>query len=254
MKKSFIIHLDSLDILDELSIEQAGKLLHAFRDFHNEIEPDLESILRIVFLPFKKQFQRDLEKYDATIIRNSLNGSKGGRPKKPTKTKQNQENPVGILALTKNPTKPKKADNDNDSVNGNDNDNGSDSVKDSGNVWFMGFPAETPKKKFIKPSIEDICLYVQSKEPMADKILIQEFSEKFHSFYESNGWKVGKNPMKNWKAAIGTWSDTLKKTLNPFKESSAKESFPSGAKKGSWESRQMEYLKGVQSILNDDNL
>ncbi len=102
MKKSFIIHLDSLDILDELSLEQAGKLLHAFRDFHNEIEPDLESILRIVFLPFKKQFQRDIEKYDATIIRNSLNGSKGGRPKKPTKTKQNRENPVGILAYFSN--------------------------------------------------------------------------------------------------------------------------------------------------------
>jgi len=253
MKKSFIIHLDSLDILDELSLEQAGKLLHAFRDFHNEIEPDLESILRIVFLPFKKQFQRDIEKYDATIIRNSLNGSKGGRPKKPTKSKQNRENPVGILALGKNPLKPKKADNDNDSDNDSDNDNGSE--KDNGNDnMLMVLPAEVPQKKFIKPSINDICLYVQSKEPMADKILIQEFAEKFWNFYESNGWKVGKNPMKNWKSAISTWSDTLKKILNPFKESSAKESFPSGSKKGSWESRQMEYLKGVQSILNDDNL
>ncbi len=170
MKKSFIIHLDSLDILDELSLEQAGKLLHAFRDFHNEIEPDLESILRIVFLPFKKQFQRDLEKYDATIIRNSLNGSKGGRPKKPTKTKQNQENPVGILALGKNPTKPKKADNDNDSVNGNDNDNGSDNVKDGS--WFGSFKVENDEVwQMIKDgkvqgfSVEGIFNYkTQSKE------------------------------------------------------------------------------------------
>ncbi|NDD84050.1 hypothetical protein EBZ38_07205, partial [bacterium] len=184
MKKSFIIHLDSLDILDELSLEQAGKLLHAFRDFHNENEPNLDSILRIVFLPFKKQFQRDIEKYDATVVRNSLNGSKGGRPKKPTKSKQNRENPVGILALGKNPLKPKKADNDN--VSDNDNDNGSD--KDNGNDnMLMALPAEAPQKKFIKPSINDICLYVQSKEPMADKILIQEFSEKFWNFYESNG-------------------------------------------------------------------
>ena len=122
------------------------------------------------------------------------------------------------------------------------------------NVSLMVLPAEVPQKKFIKPSIQDICLYVQTKNPMADINLINQFAEKFHSFYESNGWKVGKNPMKNWRAAIGTWNETLLKTLNPFKESSAKESFHSGAKKGSWESRQLEYLKGVESILNDSEL
>ena len=30
-------------------------------------------------------------------------------------------------------------------------------------------------------------------------------SEKFFNYYESNGWKVGKNPMKNWKAAANNW-------------------------------------------------
>jgi uncharacterized protein YdaU (DUF1376 family) len=29
--------------------------------------------------------------------------------------------------------------------------------------------------------------------------------EKFFNYYESNGWKVGKNPMKNWKAAANNW-------------------------------------------------
>jgi hypothetical protein len=29
--------------------------------------------------------------------------------------------------------------------------------------------------------------------------------EAFVDYYESNGWKVGKNPMKSWKAAIRTW-------------------------------------------------
>jgi hypothetical protein len=28
---------------------------------------------------------------------------------------------------------------------------------------------------------------------------------KFHAHYTANGWKVGKNPMKNWKAAVVTW-------------------------------------------------
>jgi len=30
-------------------------------------------------------------------------------------------------------------------------------------------------------------------------------AEKFFNYYESNGWKVGKNPMKNWKAAANNW-------------------------------------------------
>ncbi len=36
---------------------------------------------------------------------------------------------------------------------------------------------------------------------------------KFVNFYESNGWKVGKNPMKDWKASIRTWeSNSINKT------------------------------------------
>ena len=30
-------------------------------------------------------------------------------------------------------------------------------------------------------------------------------AEKFFNFYESNGWKVGKNPMKDWKASVRSW-------------------------------------------------
>jgi hypothetical protein len=28
---------------------------------------------------------------------------------------------------------------------------------------------------------------------------------RFHAYYSSVGWKVGKNPMKNWKAAAAGW-------------------------------------------------
>jgi len=30
-------------------------------------------------------------------------------------------------------------------------------------------------------------------------------AERFFSYYDSNGWKVGKNPMKNWKSAVAGW-------------------------------------------------
>lgn len=42
-----------------------------------------------------------------------------------------------------------------------------------------------------------------------DKAILK--AEKFYSHYQSNGWKVSKNPMKDWKAATsGTWCDFTK--------------------------------------------
>ena len=55
-------------------------------------------------------------------------------------------------------------------------------------------------KKFIKPTIEDIkeyCIYRKNNVN----------AERFFNYYESNGWKVGKNPMKDWKAAVRTWEN-----------------------------------------------
>ena len=50
-----------------------------------------------------------------------------------------------------------------------------------------------------KPTIEAIKL-------QAAKIGLSELeAEKFFDFYESNGWRVGKNPMKSWSAALSNW-------------------------------------------------
>lgn len=58
------------------------------------------------------------------------------------------------------------------------------------------------KKKqaqFVKPTLEEVTQYIVEAGYTVDP-------NKFFNYYESNGWKVGKNPMKNWKAALsGTW-------------------------------------------------
>lgn len=58
--------------------------------------------------------------------------------------------------------------------------------------------ASTEKKRFTPPSIEDVRAYCQERKNSVDP-------ETFVSFYESNGWKVGRNSMKDWKAAVRTW-------------------------------------------------
>ena len=58
--------------------------------------------------------------------------------------------------------------------------------------------AKAKVKRFVKPTIEDIFNYCSERENNVD-------CRKFFDYYESNGWKVGKNPMKDWKASIRTW-------------------------------------------------
>ncbi len=117
-KKSFLLYLDTLEILNKLTDEQAGKLLKAFLAYHSGQDLNLDPMLDLVFFSFQAQFERDGVKYNNIVERNKSNGSKGGRPKNPVEPKK----PSG---LSGNPRKPKKA--DSVSVSGNDSDKDSDS-------------------------------------------------------------------------------------------------------------------------------
>lgn len=57
---------------------------------------------------------------------------------------------------------------------------------------------ETKITKFKKPTIEEIISYCNERNNHIDP-------NQFFDFYESNGWKVSKNPMKDWKASVRTW-------------------------------------------------
>lgn len=55
-----------------------------------------------------------------------------------------------------------------------------------------------PKKKFKKPTLDEVQQYCLERNNNIS-------AEKFIDYYESNGWKVGRNSMKDWKAAIRNW-------------------------------------------------
>lgn len=58
-------------------------------------------------------------------------------------------------------------------------------------------------KKFRKPTLEEVKAYIKEKGYVFDP-------EAFMSYYESNGWRVGRNPMKSWKAACAYWNKNEK--------------------------------------------
>lgn len=56
----------------------------------------------------------------------------------------------------------------------------------------------TTGKKFVKPTIEEVDAYCRESGHSID-------CGAFVDFYESKGWKVGKNSMKDWRAAVRNW-------------------------------------------------
>ena len=52
--------------------------------------------------------------------------------------------------------------------------------------------------RFCKPTVAEVKDYCEERKNNID-------ADAFVNFYESKGWKIGKNPMKDWKAAVRTW-------------------------------------------------
>lgn len=57
---------------------------------------------------------------------------------------------------------------------------------------------ETRTRRFTPPTLDDVLAYVRERGSDVDP-------QRFLDFYASKGWMVGKNPMKDWKAAVRTW-------------------------------------------------
>ena len=80
-RKSFLLHIDSLDILEDLTIEESGQLFNAIRFYQLGEDMPLKGVVKIAFSPFRNQFIRDIEKYEITCKRRAEAGSKGGKQK-----------------------------------------------------------------------------------------------------------------------------------------------------------------------------
>lgn len=88
------------------------------------------------------------------------------------------------------------------------NDRNTSKVKESkvNNKYIEGEKEEkkTVKKVFTPPSIEDVKKYCLERGNGVS-------AERFINHYTSNGWMVGKNKMKDWRAAVRTWEQNTKK-------------------------------------------
>lgn len=186
-KNSFVLYTSYVHSIDLLTNEQAGKLFKHILNYVNDFDPKEEDVLvRVAFEPIKQQLKRDLKEWRLERKKRSAAGKKGMKSRWEKQITNDNSVIKPITAITVDV-------NEDVFVNVNDN---VDVKRERG---------------FSPPTKEDVILAMVEK---LDDFTAMGEADKFINFYESNNWKVGKNKMKNWKAAAAGWISRMKNFNN----------------------------------------
>lgn len=171
MRSHLKVYFDFEVKAKEYDDAEKGRLLLAMLRYAKDgTEETLTGNERFVFPVFKAQIDEDIRVYETKVS----NGSNGGRPpvnnRKPNETENNRTEPEETETAKKEERRKKKED-----------------KRDS-----IG--------RFIPPTIEQVIEYCRERNNVVNPV-------KWFNYYTANGWKVGKNPMKDWKAAVRTWEE-----------------------------------------------
>lgn len=109
-KKSIVVYADWINKFEELTDDEAGKLIKHFFRYVNDLNPEApDRTTKLLFIDIENSLKRDLKKWEKRAERSRENGSLGGRPPKDKNLEEPEETQQVIL-------KPKKPDSDSVSV------------------------------------------------------------------------------------------------------------------------------------------
>ena len=181
-REYFCAYHSYIESMEQLTDAERGRLFTACLFYSKTGEaPQLSGNERFVFPAMRSQIDRDIQNYEDFVKKQSENGKKGGRPRKPTESQKTQ--PFF--------EKPKK---------------GKEKEKEK-EISPLN-PPRGKRERFTPPTVEDVAAYCLERKNGIDP-------EEFVSFYASKGWKVGSSPMRDWKAAVRTWEKKRAKTEGP---------------------------------------
>lgn len=152
-----------------------------------------------VFDLWEQRRQRRQRRIEA----NRENGRKGGNPN----FKKGQPNPYyqtteSVMEDNPNITQhTEKTTEDNPKLNETKQDETKRPIKEKSP---KGEKKAATTSRFVPPTIEDVRAYIQQMN------FRHVDPERFIDYYTSNGWKVGRNPMKNWQATVRNWENKNK--------------------------------------------
>lgn len=187
-RSSFILLLEHVHTMEELTDAEFGAFIRAYAAYVEDgTEPTFpDRSMRMMWKTVKAFDEMNCEKYTNTSESRREAGRKGAQ-KRWNCHNANSKNSNCHNANSKNSL----------SVSVSVSD--SESVSDIESIDASASPSPRASKRFSPPGLEEIEAYFAEKGGTAAQ------AERFRDFYESNGWKVGKNPMKSWKAAASGW-------------------------------------------------
>lgn len=206
--KALMIPFDKFVILDILPPEQYKNTMTKMRQYveHGEEPEGLEPMEQMAFESLRAFMNENIKTYQRTIEANRQNGRKGGRPRKAKETDGFSEKPTETHG---EPNETHESQSTKYKVQSTKNTDSIESIE----IDASASTSPRASKRFSPPGLEEIEAYFAERGGTAAQ------AERFRDFYESNGWKVGKNPMKSWKAAASGW-------MSRDKESAQKASAP----------------------------
>ena len=180
MKRRFYMYSAWERPMSKLTDEQLGKFLRIYYQMQLTGDTDVDSedpMVDMMLEVVREQVTFDVQAYDRKCAVNKENGAKSHQT--------NQEEPKQTQTVP----------------NGVDSD--SDTEIDSEIEPEIGIDSERlrsgeSKKRFRPPTVEEVEAYCFERNNKVD-------AERFVDYYTANGWRVGKNPMKDWKAAVRNW-------------------------------------------------
>ena len=173
MRDSLVFYRSFYEAVKDLPAEEFKEAVSAIMEYGLNDEEQAPSGAAKVFLIMAKPLIDANNKKHENGKKGAEFGKLGGRPKKETPIKP-QENP-------------NRTPNVNVDVNVNEN------IKES----------EEKKLRFYPPTLEELKKYIADNKYNVDP-------ERFIDYYTANGWTVGKNRMKDWKAVVRNWDRSQK--------------------------------------------
>lgn len=173
MKGYVPIFFDWLEVTEELNATEKGRLIDAIVAYARggDWQEFAKGNERYLFPAFRGQIDRANE--ISEVRSRATDNRRNQKASNEIKTDQNESN------INKN------ANNNNNKYNNKEDNNNKNDKKSN--------------MRFAPPTREELTAYIAEKGYKVD-------ADRWLAYYESNGWKVGRNPMKDWKAAVRTWA------------------------------------------------
>jgi len=186
-KPGVMLYFDVRPCLRRLSAEEKGHLFEAILEYgENGVDPGFEGMLGVAWDFIQPSIDRDSDRYDLQVSQKRYAAFVRDAKKKGVK----------VVSFEKWSTL---------------DDNTRHQLL-TGDIERHPTPTTTPattieskadkppsRHMFSPPTVDDVKAYCQEHGYSVD-------AERFVDFYESNGWMVGKNRMKDWQATVRNWS------------------------------------------------